>query len=197
MNISINSSVLFGRGNGLKSTQERLERKREADEKVDFYEQQKKNLKNKNCETVEEIADKLDKIHTYEEEIAAAKKSYNYEQMFHVLDESEEIGKKIAEAAEKNKPKTPEERAEEAREEVLGIEAEENGMLSELLDELPDMDEVTDAVSQEMTGLQDTTEEAEQIAQEIAAEMAEQQEKIQQDHMDVNSAQVHPLDIRV
>lgn len=194
MNISVDGSLLFGRGNGLKSTQERLERKREADAKVEFYEQQKENLKKKSCGTVEEIADKLDRFHTYEEEIAAAKKSYNYEQMFHVLDESKETGEKIAEAAEKSKPKTPEERAEEAREEALGIEAEEDGMLSELLDELPDMEEVTDEIPQEMAEIQDITKQTGQMEQE----MAQQQKESQQDSMDGgNPVQYHPLDIRI
>ena len=45
----------------------------------------------------------------------------NNSQMFHVMDEAEEHGEKIAEAAERNKPKTEEERKEEMVDEALGI----------------------------------------------------------------------------
>ena len=42
---------------------------------VAFWEKQKENLKNKECDSVEEIAEKLKALHSYEDEIAAVKKS--------------------------------------------------------------------------------------------------------------------------
>ena len=74
-------------------------------------------------------------FHNYEDEIAAANQEYNNSQMFHVMDEAEEHGEKIAEAAEKNKPKTEEERKEEMVDEAIGTE-ENKGMMSEIMDEL-------------------------------------------------------------
>lgn len=120
---------------GLKSTQEKQQRMQKAAAEINFFEKQKENLKTMECETVEEIAKKLDKFHNYEEQIAAVKMSYNNEQVFHAMDEAQEKGEQIAEAAEKMEAKTPEERAEEARKEALGIE---EGVLSEAMDELQD-----------------------------------------------------------
>ena len=40
--------------------------------------------------------------------------------MLHVLDEAQERAEKIAKAAEKNKPKTPEERRQDALDEATG-----------------------------------------------------------------------------
>ena len=66
--------------NGLKSTQEKLERQQQAQNEVSFWEKQKDSLKNMECETPEEIAKKLEALHSYEDEIAAAKKAFNNEQ---------------------------------------------------------------------------------------------------------------------
>lgn len=121
-------------GTGLKSEQERAQRRQKTDSEVSFWEGRKESLKNMKCNGIEDIAKKLDMLHTYEDEIAAAKASYNREQMFHVLDEAEEVGKKIAEGLEKTEPKTPEERKEDMAKEALGIEDGE-GMLEEILDE--------------------------------------------------------------
>lgn len=120
---------------GLKSTQEKQQRMQKAASEINFFEKQKENLKNTECETVEEIAKKLEKFHGYEDQIAAIRKSYNNEQMYHTMDEAQERGEQIAKAAEKMEAKTPEERAEEARKEALGIE---EGILSETMDELED-----------------------------------------------------------
>ena len=57
--------------------------------------------------------------------------------MMHVMDEAMERGEKIAEDAEKYAPKTPEERKEEMIEEATGA-AEDESMLSEIMDELTD-----------------------------------------------------------
>lgn len=148
------SGMLFG-GSGLKSTQEKIERQEERDRKVAFFENQKENLKNIKCETVEEIARKLEMFHSYEDQIKAAKTAYNNEQMLHMMDESQEIGEKIAEAVEKSKPKTPEERQEDLVEELTGTESsgimeELDEMMEEALELQEEMQEVSQEV-QEMT----------------------------------------------
>ncbi len=137
MNINMSGfhSFSFGGGllngaPGLKSTQQRMERQEARDRQVTFFENQKENLKNVKCETVEEIARKLELFHSYEDQIKAAKAAYNNEQMWHMMDESREIGEKIAEAVEKSEPKTAEERKEELVEEITG--AESGGIMEEL-----------------------------------------------------------------
>lgn len=119
--------------NGLKSTQEKIERQQKAGNQIAFWEGQKENLKNMQCDTLDEIARKLEMFHNYEEEIAAVKEAYNSEQIWHVMDEAREMGEKIAEAVEDSEPKTPEERQEEELEEITGVE---KGELMEALDEL-------------------------------------------------------------
>lgn len=67
MNINIQSitgtffekySVLSHKG--LKSTEEKIERQGKRDNQVAFFEKQKENLKNRECRTVEEIAEKME-----------------------------------------------------------------------------------------------------------------------------------------
>lgn len=127
-------SFSFGgllKGNaGLKSTQQRMERQETRDRQVAFFENQKENLKGIKCESVEEIAKKLELFHSYEDQIRAAKAAYNNEQMWHMMDEAREIGEKIAEAVEKSKPKTAEERQEDLVEEITGTES--GGIMEEL-----------------------------------------------------------------
>ena len=153
-------------GNMLKSTREKMQRQAERDGKIDFFEKQKENLKNHEAQTVEEIAEKLDKFHTYEDEIAAAKQEYNSSQMFHVLDEAEERAEKMAKAAEKNKPKTEEERKDDALDEALGTD-ENKGVLSEIMDKLS---ETTDQSEEQLS---ETTGESEEQLSEIADPSAE------------------------
>ena len=161
MNINIqrlNNSIFEGMtvDRGLKSVQQKAERQEERDNKIAFFEQQKDNLKNIKCETVEEIAKKLDMFHSYEDQIAAAKAAYNNEQMMHIMDESRERGEKIAEAAEKMAPKTAEERLEDLVEEAMGID-EGAGVLDEVMDEVAEIqEELQDAVQDE---LKDTVQE--------------------------------------
>lgn len=161
MNINIqrlNNSIFGGMtvDRGLKSVQQKAERQEERDNKIAFFEQQKDNLKNIKCETVEEIAKKLDMFHSYEDQIAAAKAAYNNEQMMHIMDESRERGEKIAEAAEKMAPKTAEERLEDIVEEAMGID-EGAGVLDEVMDEVAEIqEELQDAVQDE---LKDTVQE--------------------------------------
>ena len=159
MNINMSGfhSFSFGGGllngaPGLKSTQQRMERQEARDRQVAFFENQKENLKNVKCETVEEIARKLELFHSYEDQIKAAKAAYNNEQMWHMMDESREIGEKIAEAVEKSKPKTPEERMEDLVEEVTGTESD--GILEELDEVMEEalelQEEMQDVLQEEM-----------------------------------------------
>ena len=172
MNISLQGMDLFG-NIGLKSTQERLDRQAKRDNQIAFYEQQKENLKNMKANTLEEISRKLELFHGYENQIAAAKMEYNNSQMFHVFDEAQELAEKIAEAAEKNKPKTPEERREDMIEEATGVE-ESEGLLSEVLDDLTDvMDEVTEEITEE------TVDELEEITEELDPLAIEEKELIE------------------
>ena len=194
MNIHIQglNSAIFGGGirggyPGLKSTQQKLERQATRDNQVEFYEKQKENLKNLKCETVEEIAAKLDMFHKYEDQIAAAKAAYNSEQMWHIMDEAREIGEKIAEAAEKTEPKTAEERQEDLVEEALGMD-ETKGALSDMLDEVAKMQEelqegVQDALQE---NVQDTLqEELQESAQDtLQEELEEAVEGGQQESME-------------
>lgn len=158
---------------GLKSTQQKLERQAKCENQVAFYENQKNNLKNVVCDNLEDIAEKLDMLHTYEDQIAAVKAQYNHEQMYHTLDEAMEKGEKIAKAVEKTKPKTPEERAEDLAKEALGIE-EEEGMLTEILDELTEVieetieeaAEVLEETTETLTATDQTAEEAESLTQQ-------------------------------
>ena len=85
-------------------------------------------------------------FHSYEDQIAAVKKQYNNEQMFHAMDEARERGEQIAELAEDNAPKTEEERKEEMVEETLNIE--EKGGLTECME---DVQEITEEMMEEIT----------------------------------------------
>ena len=146
MNLSVNGlsgfsvfSQRFGTAGMLKSTQDKLERQQKAQSQIEFFENQKENLKNMQCDSIEEIARKLEMFHSYEDQIAAVKKQYNNEQMFHIMDEARERGEKIAELAEDYAPKTEEERKEEMVEEALGIE--EKGGLTESMEEVQEITE--------------------------------------------------------
>lgn len=150
MNVSMKALNVAGfarMGGGLKSSQEKAERQQQCASQVDFFEQQKQNLKNMVCGSLEDIERKLDLFHSYEDQIAAVKMQYNKEQAGHVLDEAREIGEKIAEAAEEMAPKTPEERRKEAAEEAAGKDEENKGMLSEVMEE---MDEVTEELEEQL-----------------------------------------------
>ncbi|PHU35206.1 hypothetical protein [Pseudobutyrivibrio ruminis] len=178
MNIKLQGIDLLG-NLGLKSTQDRLNRQAERDNKIAFFEQQKENLKNMKADTIDEIARKLDLFHGYEDQIAAAKMEYNNSQIFHVFDEAQELAEKIAEAAEKNKPKTSEERREDMIEEATGVE--NDGMLDELMDNLTEeVEEVTEEMVEE---LQETSEEAlsEEELEQAKLLKDEQFEKLEQE----------------
>lgn len=167
MSISMKSTSLslltqrFGTAGMLKSTKEKLERQENMQTKVAFFEAQKDNLKSMQCDNLEDIARKLEMFHSYETQIAAAKQEYNNSQMWHIMDEAQERGEQIAKAAEKNKPKTEEERKEEMTEEALGTE-EEKGVLTEMMEELPALSEdVTEQTADTMEQLEDMAEASE------------------------------------
>ena len=152
MNLSINGlngfsifSQKFGTAGMLKSTQDKLERQQKAQSQIEFFENQKENLKNMQCDSIEDIVRKLEMFHSYEDQIAAVKKQYNNEQMFHTMDEARERGEQIAEHAEDYAPKTEEERKEEMVEEALGIE--EKGGLTESME---DVQEITEEMVEEL-----------------------------------------------
>ena len=160
--------TMFGLQNQgmLKSTKDRLDRQAQRDGKIEFYEKQKQNLKNTEAQTVEEIAKKLEMFHSYEDEIKAAKQEYNSSQMLHVLDEAQERAEKIAKAAEKNKPKTPEERRKDALDEAAGKD-EDKGELSEIMD---DLSEKTDESAEKMAeSAEKTAESADEMSDTIQA----------------------------
>ena len=144
MNIKMQSINLFS-NNGLKSTQDRLDRQAKLDNQIAFFEQQKENLKNMKADSIEDISRKLDLLHGYDDQITAAKAEYNNSQMFHILDEARERAEKIAEEAEKYAPKTPEERLEDMIEEATGVD-KDAGMLAEAMDEL---EEITEEMMEE------------------------------------------------
>lgn len=157
---------------GLKSTQERQERQQKCASQVEFFEKQKENLKNMQCTSLEDIERKLDMFHSYEDQIAEAKKQYNNSQMSHVLDEAREIGEKIAEAADKTAPKTLEEREKERVEEALGTEEENKGMLSEIMEEITEVaDEIQEELEEQLE--EELTEElqGEELGEELTEEL--------------------------
>lgn len=185
-------------GTGLKSEQERAQRRQKTDAEISFWEGRKESLKNMKCNGIEDIAKKLDMLHTYEDEIAAAKASYNREQMFHVLDEAEEIGKKIAEGLEKTEPKTPEERREDMAKEALGIEGGD-GMLEEILDEATEaLEELQDAMPETVD--EAIAEEAENL--EAFTELPPEEQALRNGGIDMQKEEelkqlYRPLDIRI
>lgn len=163
---------------GLKSAQDKAERQQKAQSQIAFWENQKESLKNIECSTLEEIAQKLDKFRTYEDQIAAVKKQYNQEQMWHVMDEAKEIGEKIAEEAEKLEPKTAEERREDIAKEALGTD-EFKGEMTESIEEMQEqMTEMTEEMQEQMTELPEETsqtiEEITDTPQEILDSVAEE-----------------------
>lgn len=156
---------------GLKSTEQKMERQTERDNQITFFEKQKENLKDMKCDSIEEIMEKLKMFHSYEDQIKAAKQQYNDQQMGHVLDEMLERAEKIAEAAEKTKPKTEEERKEdlieEAKEDILGTE-ENDESLEEMTEEIEEiakeLDETVEISEEEL---------AEDVREKVEAEKAE------------------------
>ena len=182
MNINLkgsNSLFLFSPAamlnGGLKSTQDKLERQQKRDDQIAFFENQKQNLKDIVCDSVEDISRKLDMLHSYEDQIQAARAEYNHGQMGHVLDEARELGEKIAEEAEKQKPKTEEERKEDLIEEATGEDDNKN-TLQEAFDEIVDLvEEIQEEVLEEQIEAVEET--------EMAVESSEQTEQSVQNNV--------------
>ena len=197
MNYSLNLSgkTMFGLQNQgmLKSTKDKADRQAQRDGKIEFYEKQKQNLKNTEAQTVEEIAKKLEMFHSYEDGIKAAKQEYNSSQMLHVLDEAQERAEKIAKAAEKNKPKTPEERRKDVLDEAAGKD-EDKGGLPEIMD---DLIQKADESAEKMA---ESTEKADESAEKMAestektAESADEMSDTIQAGVDINSVKQGLMD---
>lgn len=164
MNIKMQSINLFS-NNGLKSTQDRLDRQAKRDSQIAFFEQQKENLKNMKAVSIEDISRKLELLHGYDDQITAAKAEYNNSQMFHILDEVRERAEKIAEEAEQYAPKTPEERLEDMIEEATGVD-KDAGMLAEAMDELEEItEEMMEKSVEELDEMSEMLEEVENADQ--------------------------------
>lgn len=154
---------------GLKSVEDRLQRQQQRDDKIQFFENQKEKLKEMTSTDLSDIARKLELLHGYEDQIAAAKKEFNNSQIYKIMEEAEERGKKIKENAEKTEPKTPEERRKDAIKEAIegatGVE-QPDGMLSEIMEELEDMEETMEQAEESVEDLQesmDTMEELQEV----------------------------------
>ena len=190
MNISMANSPLSVLtqhcGKGLKSTEEKIERFQKTQSQIDFFEGKKSELKNKHCTTMEEIEEKLELFNNYNDQIDAVKKQFNQEQVMHCMDEAKELGEKIAEAAEKLKPKTAQERREELVEEALGIE-DEGGILDELLEDMPE-EALQETLDEMLTDGVVVKEELDEELPEIV-----EQEKLTQMYLE---RQYTPIDIK-
>lgn len=181
-----------GAGSHLKSTQDKMERQANRDEKVAYFQAQKENLKNREATTIEDIARKLEMFHNYDDQIAAAKQEYNSSQMLHVMDESTERGEKIAKAAEKSKPKTEEERRQDAVDEALGIE-DSKGELTESMEKLSAeieklAKEATETIPEEIP---------QEVAEELPENAAENSDGFSTEKMQEEELAYRPFDIRV
>lgn len=188
MNFALNNmSSIFTQNSGyrLKSTEEKMERIQKKESQINFLEGKKADLKNMQCNTLDEIAQKLALFNNYNDQIDAVKKQFNYEQMMHCTDEAKELGEKIAKAAEELEPKTAEERREELAKEALGIEDE--GILDEMLDDLP-AEELKDTLDEMLTDKEIIQEELDEELPEIV-----EQEKLTEMFLD---RQYVPFDIK-
>ncbi len=137
-NVRASSIAVFSKlslGASSNSAREKAARQQKMNSQVDYWENKKESFKGKECGSLEAIKDRLEQLQACEDEIAAAKKAYNHEQMFHVLDEAREQGEKIAEEMKKHEPKTAEERQEELAEDITELVPEDAEELEELRQE--------------------------------------------------------------
>lgn len=180
---------------GLDSTRQRQERQAQRDSEVAFFEKQKENLKNMGGDSLEDISRKIELLHSYEEQIAAIKEKYNSQEVFHVLDEAQEFGEKVAEAAEKNKPKTAEERREDMVEEALGTD-ENKGELTEELEELTEemTEELEEQTTEQLEQLEQMDVPAEGEAESAVDAMGNRMEELAEAEQ---LRRYHPFDMRV
>ena len=146
---------------GLKSAERRQQRQAQCDREVAFFEKQKENLKYIGGDSLEDISRKLDMLHSYEEQIAAIKSQFNMEEIYHVLDEAQEFGEKVAKEAEKSEPKTEKERREDMVEDALGLD-EDKGEITEELEEMTELaEELSEELAEELE--EQTTEQLEEL----------------------------------
>ena len=183
MNINVQGLNLFNNFSS-KAEQNRMERQQKRDNQIAFIENQKHNLKNIQSESIEDIKKKLQMIEDYDNQIAAVKAEYNHEQVFHMLDEAWETGEKIAEAAEKAAPKTPEERKEELIEEATGVE-KSDGLLADVMDELEDIADEMEEMEESIEEMEDNLEEMDENMESVeSAENITEEDKLIAEEME-------------
>lgn len=112
--------------------------------------------------------------------------------MLHLMDEAQERGEKIAKAAEKSKPKTEEERRQEAVDEALGIE-DSKGALTESMEKLSAeieelAKETTETISEEIP---------QEMPEELPENAAENSDGFSTEKMQEEGLAYRPFDIRV
>lgn len=169
----------------LSGKQERMQKR---DQQVEALEQSIAGLKDSSMDPEK----KLELFHNLKAEIEGVKKAYNMEQQFKTLEEARELGEKIAEQAEKSKPKTPEERREEMVEEALGIEDE--GILSEFTEELEALEELSEELEEIPAKLEE-----ESMKKLLDMEVVEEQKRQLEEQKETLAfmEKYEPLDIRV
>ena len=183
MNINVQGLKLFNNFSS-KAEQNRMERQQKRDNQIAFIENQKHNLKNIQSEAIEDIKKKLQMIEDYDNQIAAVKAEYNHEQVFHMLDEAWETGEKIAEAAKKAAPKTPEERKEELIEEATGVE-KSDGLLADVMDEFEDIADEMEEMEESIEEMEDNLEEMDENMESVeAAENIPEEDKLIAEEME-------------
>lgn len=181
-----------------KSAQEKAGRQQKAAGQIEYWESKKENLKNMECSTLEEIAEKLERFQSYENEIGAVKMQYNQEQMWHAMDEAKEIGEKIAEEAEKLEPKTAEERLDDMAEEALGTD-EEKGALSESLDDLrEEFSELAEELTEEVleTDLLEEFSQENMVNEDISSDVVPESE-LSQEQLPPQSLKYKQIDLLI
>ncbi len=179
-NVRASSIAVFSKlslGASSNSAREKAARQQKMNSQVDYWENKKESFKGKECGSLEAIKDRLEQLQACEDEIAAAKKAYNHEQMFHVLDEAREQGEKIAEEMKKHEPKTAEE--------ALGTDESSGGItesLEELTDEIKELaEDITELVPEDAEELEELRQE--KLETEKEQEIAEKKDEavLQQD----------------
>ena len=111
--------------------------------------------------------------------------------MWHILDEAEELGEKIAEAAEKMEPKTAEERREDMAEEAVGTDGDET-MMEEMMEDVSDLAEEVEAVEENAKELEEIAEETEEMqeAKEAQEKLAEETKQMEEQEQEMEEQQL-------
>ncbi len=187
-NVRASSLAVFQKislGASSNSAREKAARQQKMDSQVDYWENKKESFKGKKCGSLEAIKDRLEQLQACEDEIAAAKKAYNHEQMFHVLDEAREQGEKIAEELKKHEPKTAEERQEELAEEAMGTDESSGGItesLEELTDEIKELaEDITELAPEDPEALEELRQEKRETEKEQETVDQKEETELRQD----------------